>query len=301
MTTKTRNWVITLLILAAPFLFFLGLLFFWTAEPLPPIAPLPNSNGYNDLVKAGAMADDNTGDYYEMKLEELRRLVAKNSDVLQTARNSLQEDCAVPLQFSLNYVSRHLPELADYKRLAQAFVAEGRLAEMENRPGDAVKSYLDAIRLGHKSAHGGILIDQLVGTAIEAMGVSHLQKLGDQLDAKTCHETAATLETLDAQRQTWNEVMQQESAWSRRAYPGIKYRLGELVMSSSLKKALQGGERKFNKQQLIARQLLIDLAARAYELDKGHAPTSVADLVPDYLKAVPQDPVTGTNLVYSPR
>ena len=47
-------------------------------------------------------------------------------------------------------------------------------------------------------------------------------------------------------------------------------------------------------------QLLIDLAARAYELEKGHRPASLADLVPDYLKAIPQDPVTGTNMVFPP-
>jgi len=45
----------------------------------------------------------------------------------------------------------------------------------------------------------------------------------------------------------------------------------------------------------MTRQLLIDLAARAYELDKGQSPANVADLVPDYLKAIPQDPFTGTN------
>ena len=45
---------------------------------------------------------------------------------------------------------------------------------------------------------------------------------------------------------------------------------------------------------------MLALAARAYELDKGHPPASAADLVPDYLKAIPQDPVTGTNLIYSP-
>ena len=167
-----------------------------------------------------------------MKLEELRKQVAKNSDALQAARTSLQEDCAVPLQFSPNWGSRHLPELANFKRLAQAFVAEGRLAEMENRPGDAAKSYLDTIRLGHKSAQGGVLIDQLVGIAIEAIGMADLQKLVDQLDAKTCRETAATLETLDAQKQTWKEVMQQEHAWSRRAFTGLSNTgYTELVMS----------------------------------------------------------------------
>jgi uncharacterized protein YgiM (DUF1202 family) len=305
MTKKSRNWLMVLLsIPVAVILAVTGLLIFDAARPLPPIQPLPNPNGYDDLVKAGEMVLVNyeTGDenWNKMKLEELRKLVAKNSDALQTARTNLQEDCAVPLQFSENYMSRHLTELAGYKRLAQAFVAEGRLAEMETRSGDAVKSYLDVIRLGNTSAHGGVLIDQMVGTAIEAMGASCLQKLVDQLDAKTCREAAATLETLDAQRQTWKEVMQQEDAWSHRAYSGIKYRWSKLVMYSSLKKAHQAGERKFNKRQIMTRQLLVDLAARAYELEKGHRPASVADLVPDYLKVVPKDPVSGTNLVLTP-
>ena len=300
MTKKSRNWLMVLLLLpAAVILAIVGLSIFNATRPLPPVRPLPNPNGYDALVKAGEMAAIETGDFSETKLEDLRAQTAKNYGALQAARIGLQEDCAVPLQFSLN-VSRHLPELADCKRLAQAFVVEGELAEMENRPGDAVKSYLDAIRLGHKSARGGVLIDQLVGTAIEAMGVSHLQKLVDQLDVKTCRETAATLETLDAQRQTWNEVVQQERAWSRRAYPGIKYRWTELVMSSSLKKGLQKAGQKFNGQETKTRQLLVDLAARAYELENGHRPAGVADLVPDYLRAVPKDPVSSTNLVLTP-
>jgi len=178
MTKKSRKWLFVLLLIpGALILAVTGLLIFDATRPLPPIQPLPAPNGYDDFVNAGEMADNNTGDYYEMKLEELRKLVARNSEALQTARTNLQEDCAVPLQFFPNWGGRHLPELANFKRLAQAFVAEGRLAEMENRPGDAAKSYLDAIRLGHKSAHGGVLIDQLVGIAIEAMGTAGLQKL----------------------------------------------------------------------------------------------------------------------------
>jgi competence protein ComGC len=46
--------------------------------------------------------------------------------------------------------------------------------------------------------------------------------------------------------------------------------------------------------------LIINLAARAYELDKGHRPASLNDLVPDYLKTIPQDPSTGKNMDYSP-
>jgi hypothetical protein len=197
--------------------------------------------------------------------------------------------------------SKLLDPLAGMKRLAQAFVAVGKLAEMEKRPNDAAKSYLDAVHFGNESTRGGVLINELVGIAIEAIATSHLTNLVEQLDAKSCRETAATLETLDSQRQTWDEVMLQEHAWSRSAFPGLRNELARLMSRNSLEKAFQKAEHKFKERQINTRQLLIDFAARAYELDKGHPPATVSDLVPDYLKAVPQNPLTGANMVYSPR
>ena len=43
--------------------------------------------------------------------------------------------------------------------------------------------------------------------------------------------------------------------------------------------------------------MMVDFAARAFELQKGKPAASVTNLVPDYLKAVPKNPVTGSNLV----
>ena len=48
------------------------------------------------------------------------------------------------------------------------------------------------------------------------------------------------------------------------------------------------------------RQLAITAAARAYELEKGKQPKSAADLVPEYLKAVPKDPATGNAMTLGP-
>ena len=48
------------------------------------------------------------------------------------------------------------------------------------------------------------------------------------------------------------------------------------------------------------RRTMLSFAARAYELEHGKPPASAADLVPAYLKTIPQDPNTGTNMVYSP-
>ena len=130
--------------------------------------------------------------------------------------------------------------------------------------------------------------------------LSRLTNLVDRLDAKSCRESAATLENLDSQKQTLDELMQQENDWSHRTFTGIRYEIVRLMTRKSMVPAQAAAARKFMQQQTRTRQLIIDLAARAYELDKGKPPASLADLVPNYLKAVPQDPVNGTNLVYSP-
>jgi hypothetical protein len=300
MTVRTRHRLIALSIIAAPFVFLVCLLLFWDAEPLPPVPPLPNPNGYDDLVKAGQMITGEPGDYNELNKRQLGELVATNAGALQLLHAGLSNQCQVPVQFSPTYWENHLGELADIKRSARILAAEGKLSGMQGHPNDAAKYYLEAIHLGNESARGGVLIDQLVGTAIESIGVRNLQTLIDQLDAKSCRETATTLETLDSQRQTWDKVMQQERAWSRRAFPGVRYELMRLMNRHSLEKVFQNAGQKFDEQQSKTRQLIIEFAARAYQLDKGHPPANLADLVPDYLNAIPQDPLTGTNMVYSP-
>jgi cytochrome c-type biogenesis protein CcmE len=303
MTKKSRNRLIVLLLIPAIIVIAVaGLLVFQELQPLPLIRPLPQPNGYVGLVQAGGMISQESWDYEAFDEAQLREIVSANAEALSLARASLSHECRVPVQYSPPYYDKtHLSELAGLKRLAQAFVVEGRFAEKQRSFGDAAGSYLDLIRLGHNSARGGILIDGLVGLAIENMGVAGLQKIIGQLDAKSCREAAATLEALDAQRQSWTDILQQEHAWSRRAYPGIKYRLGGLVMSSSLKKAEQQAGQKFKGQERKTRQVIIDLAARACELEKGRRPASLTDLVPNYLRTIPQDPLTGKDMVYSPQ
>jgi hypothetical protein len=298
MTTKTRNRLIVLFILAFPFIVLFGFLISQIAGPLPPVQPLPNPNGYDDFVKAGQLLPAETPDYDKLKPEELRQAVSANAAALSLARDGLSNQCRVPIQFSETYISNHLNDLPRLKRLAQAFAAEGKLAEMENRPDDAARSYLDTIHLANESSRGGVLIDELVGIAIESIGTSHLTNLVDQLDAKSCREGAATLENFDSQKQTLNEVMQQENNWSHRTFTGIRYEIARLTTRKSLLPVQAATARKFKQQQMRTRQLIIDIAARAYKLDEGKSPASLADLVPDYLKAVPLDPLTGTNMVY---
>ena len=214
MTKKTRNWLLALCILAFPFVLFVGCLIYME-EPLPPLAPLPSPNGYDDLVKAGKMIKGDVWDYDKANLEKLRGIILTNAEALSLARSALSNQCNVTLQFTKAYMTTHVEDLLAFRGLAQALVCEGRLAEKENRFGDATKSYLDTVHLGNEAGHGGTLGDEMIGIAHESLGLEQLQKIAGQLDAKTCRETAATLETLSSQRQTWNETLRQQNDWSR--------------------------------------------------------------------------------------
>jgi hypothetical protein len=305
MTKKTRNWLAALCILVFPFILFFGCLI-CMEEPLPPPAPLPNPNGYDGLVKAGRMIKGVVSDYDRASLEQLRGIVATNAEALALARTALSNQCAVPLQFSQAYVTmtNHLSEMVGLRALAQAFACEGKFAERENRFNDAAKSYLDTIHFGNEAGRGGTIVDEMIGIAIGSLGVEQLQTMVTNLDAKTCREAAATLETVASKAQTWNETLQQEDAWSRRSFSGLQGRTIRLYYQLAYSRRREQNRQRavdtIDSRQKKESQLLIALAARAYELDKGSPPASAANLVPDYLKAVPQDPVTGTNLVYLP-
>jgi hypothetical protein len=301
MNSKARTGLVAFFVLAFPVAVFLAFLVSDLNSPLPPVKPLPNPNGYEDLVKAGGMVSTNSWNYDSADLGQLRETAAANAEALVLARSALSNECRVPLQSSQSYMEKHISDLLGVRKLALAFATEGRLAEMENRPDDAVKSYLDAVRLGDESARGGVLVDQMVGTAIEAIGTTCLTNLVGRLDAKSCRETAAALEKLDAQSQTWDQVMQQEQDWSRRTFTGIRYEMVRLWDRKLIAKAVQRAGQKFQEQQMKTRRLIVDLAARAYELEKDRPPASLADLVPEYLVSVPQDPLTGTNMTYLPR
>jgi hypothetical protein len=270
-------------------------------EPLPLIKSLPNPNGYDDLVKAATMVSGDNLNFNSKNLTQLHDMTVANAQALALARIGLGKECRVPLQFTQAYNEKHLNDLAGMKRLAQAFITEGKMAELENRPNDAVESYLDTLHLANESSRGGVLIDELVGVAIEGIGASQLTNLVHQLDAKSCRETAGDLEVLDTQRQTWDDVAQQENAWSRRTFTGLRYAILRIVEKKSTDNMCAAVKLKKQKYPKMTRQLSIQFAARAYALDKGNPPESVDDLVPDYLKAVPIDPITGNKMVYAPK
>jgi hypothetical protein len=261
----------------------------------PPISlpPLPNPNGYQYFVQAARKLPAGVSNYNQMSPAALRTLVGQDAAALALARQGFQYECRVADNFATNLTDT-------FKSLNYAFVAEGRLAELEQRAGDAVRSYLDNLRFGQESSRGGTIMVRLLGIGIESLAVKSLWPMTNTADANRCKEIALALESLDAKEPSISETMQQEKAWAdknwslRDLIPGTR-----AMQNKMLAPVLQWAVGKFQTNQLTLRQTMITFAARAYEMDRKQPPKSVGDLVPVYLKSIPQDPRTGnlmTNL-----
>jgi hypothetical protein len=195
-------------------------------------------------------------------------------------------------QDEMEHLDGRLSDLSSIKCVAQALAAEGRLAELERRYGDAASVYLDTIGLGQKIMRGGVVIDGLVGIACEAMGLTGLQTVVTNLDATMCREIVSDWEKIETKPESFEQVMKSEKEWTRRSYP-FHYRIVSSLMRllnvGSIRQAEQKMFQKFQDQEKRRGDLLAALATRAYELEKGQRPTNIADLVPGYLNAIPND------------
>ena len=301
MRQKLRTILLALVAVVA--LAFVALIAFTVGKPTP-MLPLPSPNGYDDLVKAGKVLTNDLPGFQElrdMREDELRTAfattsLAKHGEAIAFAKVGLGRTCRVPLDYSATSAAP-LDRLSAIKRVARAFIAQGRLAEMENRGVDAANSYLDLIRLGQESARGGVVLDEMNGRAVEAVGLVFLEKLTPKLDAKQCREVASALENIDAKRESIEVVLQQERTWACRTY-GLIEQIDRLISFKSLRQSEQKHAARIKRHQTGMRLLTIELALRCFQSEQGRVPLRLEELTPKYFQCVPMDPFSDQPLVY---
>jgi hypothetical protein len=290
------NKVIKYVVLAVIVVNVIIIAYVLTGSSAPPPTPLPNPNGYDDFVKAGRMVKGNAiSDYGTLNRQDLVSLVATNAEALKLVRLGLGRKCREQIEYSTNYSMKLMSELASFKRLAYLLAAKGRLEELDDHPEAAADTYLDGIRFSHELSRGGLITSMLVCVADEHIETSPLQWLPKSLNAAKCREVAAVLESIDAGEEPLANAIEQERVWHRKMY-GIQGQIERLINFRAHQKSMNGVVARVQANQLRRRGMILAFAARAYELEKGKLPQSAADLVPDYLKAVPKDPVTGKDL-----
>jgi hypothetical protein len=265
----------------------------------PAPRPLPNPNGYDDFVKAGQMVTTTAAgktDYTNMTRDELAALVATNAEALKLLRVGLTRECEKPPDYSTNYNATNILVSMSFRELAWMLCAEGYLAELKGNPDNAADIYLDGIRFGQKQSCGGELISRLIGIACEEIDSRPLMRFAKGgLDTTKCREVAKALQKIDADEEPIVNTLEQENLWRRKTL-GLRGEIADLVMYKSMNQMKNSAVAMYERNQMSRRRMMLEFAARAYELEKGKRPQNAADLVPDYLKAIPKDPATGKEL-----
>lgn len=270
------------------------------ARRTPAFPPLPNPNGYDDLIQAGKSITGPIADFPKLSAVELQALVLTNSEALRLCRVGLSRTCSVPTEASATNFNATLPEVADLKRLAQLLAAEGRLAELEHRPADAARSYVQALQLGNGISHGGFLIHRLVGIAIQAIGGTRLAKLIPELSPPEAGTILPMLDLLDAHAVSWQEVMRNERLFTRYQLKKLPNFVSVIAGWWSTRSTKERTLERHNAAVAHIRLMALQVALRCYAAENNAAPAKLDELVPKYLSHLPADPFSGEAFIYKP-
>jgi len=285
-----KKWILA----AAACLVLLAGAFFVIEPPPAPAIQWPNPNGYDDLIKAAAMIVGQKPDCNfdnEGCVEEWKAFLETNSEAIKLARVGLTRESRVRMDLFDYFSASTL--------LAWILQAEGQVAEKENRSDDAIRSYIDLIRLGQQ-LRGGAMISAIRGYAFESLGFVPLQEMTRQMTEEQRKQVVTNLTQLYVNRETFDEVMAMERSENRREKT-LRERFSNLRYYFAGREAA----RKTNLRMTFARArmglLLVDLAVKNYESEKGIFPKSLDELVPKFLPNLPKDDFSGNDFIYRPR
>jgi hypothetical protein len=280
-----------------------------TPDPIP-VSIVPNPNGRDELVAASRIAEttlfNGTLDVETATAQQLLPEVKKCAKAFDMVASGLQKPCAAVIDYT---DSDALPfdDFMTFRDMGRALVGRGKLAEFENRFGDAAESYQQAIKLGYCVRRGGLLIDALVGIACSRSGSIPLYFIRDKLSPDQVEQLISQLIQLDASDEEYAGVEQRDRLWSQHAtgwHGHFNQILSELVDHTYelFFFNIDDFPVSYATQQATVRLLIGELALAQFHQENSRWPTSLDELVPKYLPAVPIDPFSSDNaaLKYRP-
>jgi hypothetical protein len=204
----------------------------------------------------------------------------------------LTEDLQIQVQFDINRSYDHSPRRSIIRVLnARALVACDRM-----RVGEFVDSCIASLRFADLIEGQGMVHDWLTHHAVEQMALDGVHRGMPLLDSKHCRELALLIAHYNHDRIPLSETLHRERAFEENAGGWFVHLISELDFSVvtvlGMKVPSYDWMRKMSEAE--ASLLATELAIRAYRRDHYGLPQELADLVPKYLAAIPEDPWSST-------
>lgn len=263
------------------------------------LPPLPDPNGYDDLVAAGKMV---TGDWVKAgridaaPAEVVGPLVAENGKALERIQVGLGRESRFPLDYSQESLDRGIEDVGAIRAAGRLLAAKARLATLQGRPQEAKEAGVDLIRLGQAGSRGGLAILAMMDMALESMGVAAINPSVDQLPAPECRELVKTLVLLSKQREPMDEIFDRDLRWGVNSKPlsmRIPMTIAWPMLKAQHQAARKAGHAAEQRVEGETRLLILRLSARAHQLETGKPPARLDEALPADLKSLATDPASG--------
>lgn len=291
-----RSACVALLLLAGivPMYFVWRLL---TPSPIPRVV-LPSPNGYDDFVAAGKELQGRSP-FLDTAVEpksttELAAEIAKFQPTFDRIRLGLSRSSLVPVwpDGKALDLSLALPDIQVLRSIARALMRESELAQQEGRFEDAANIAIENIRFGHESSRGGLLINLLVGVAIEGIGQASLYDAIPKLELAQSRDVMAALDRIERTREPLADVIARVRIWEENAtgWHGHLYLILEDLTQADGGTAEMVRRDVVPRVQAINQMMMVELALRQYKKAHEEWPDNLDILVPRLLPRVPVDP-----------
>jgi hypothetical protein len=184
------------------------------------------------------------------------------------------------------------------RSMARALTAQAKADWPAGRRNEALTHDFRCLRLGQALQRRGIMVDSLVGMALEGMALSCLAQIRTELTVAENHQVSGILKELAETREPLDLLLARERFFEDRAggWRGRLFIVGGQLLG--IEKFPQTAARTFHRRDAILSLVRADLAIRCYRQMHGAWPKDLAALTPDLLPSAPMDPFSGKPLVY---
>jgi hypothetical protein len=271
-------------------------LFYRLLAPTPiPHVKLPEPNGFDDFVAAARMINSSQAarlnGWNNLTDAQLHALVAEHARVFDRVSEGLRKACWHPY----GYMPRTSNDEAALMPLISAMFARVTVAERMASTNEALAAGWDFLRLTME-ADRGTGCTYSIPAQVQQHAIRSLWDCRTRLSARQCTQLAMDLWKLETSREPWKVKSQRQRIIDENV--NWQWRLQAILADWS------GTERnEWARQMQLLRMteiriLIADLAIRAHRLETSSLPATLAELIPDYLPAVPDDPYGKDTITY---
>ena len=191
---------------------------------IPPPAPMPHPNAYDDFARAYSQFHDlKVSDYSSTSPKDLlpdlsngikgvtqaraNHVAAENRTAITTLEHGLSEGYCAP---DVTTFAQTLPYLAHDRAMARALSFDGRVAAHKGDWQRVIRNSMDSVELGTKIEHRGGVIAKLVGIASSSIGRVNAWAAVSHLNSKEATVEALRLERITDARTPFSQTLQTE-------------------------------------------------------------------------------------------